>query len=308
MAYLWLVDCKEVWCFTAILGHALHLNAGVMFLLVTKVAGTAMNLQNIAARVYADYFMPNRLKEYAELISCGLSNNYKVTSVIQYYDMLVNNEVGNTEKLLVLRHDIDSDVNIAKQFWEIEKAKGVFASYYFRLETLQQELMQNIAGYGSEASYHYEELATYCKRHNIFQPEDVLNAIGSIQEEFIKNYWHIRNMLGVPLRSVASHGDWFNRKLGMTNRQLLSKEVRSDCGIEVECYDEILKTGCLRISDTLYPEYWKVASPIKAIEDGVKVICLLTHPRHWEANWAINTGQNITRIYESLKFQIMLKS
>mgnify|MGYP006145381963 CR=1 FL=1 len=63
--------------------------------------------------------------------------------------------------VLVHRHDIDTDLPTARRMFALEQKHGVRASYYFRLSTLDFGLMRDIERYGSEASYHYEEIATY---------------------------------------------------------------------------------------------------------------------------------------------------
>lgn len=68
------------------------------------------------------------------------------------------------------RHDIDTDVGGARAFFEIEKALGIRASYYFRLSTIDRDLMREINSYGSEVGYHYEELATHAKRYGLNTP------------------------------------------------------------------------------------------------------------------------------------------
>ncbi|CCJ34286.1 hypothetical protein [Caloramator australicus] len=111
-------------------------------------------------RVYADFLKEPRFKEYEDIIRLAIEKGYIVTSVIDYY----RNYMNKDEKVLILRHDIDVDKKGARIFFEIEKRYNVKASYYFRLSTIDYSLMDDIVKYSSEVGYHYEELATYCKR------------------------------------------------------------------------------------------------------------------------------------------------
>ncbi len=70
----------------------------------------------------------------------------------------------------MLRHDVDTDPGTAAAMWDIERELGVESSYFFRLSTLAPALMADIAAGGSEASYHYEEVATVAKRRRLRTP------------------------------------------------------------------------------------------------------------------------------------------
>ena len=108
-------------------------------------------------RFYSDFLMPSRLHEYALLIEKSIDSGYEVHSVESFWDEIKKN-FAKTQKYLILRHDIDTDIKTANAIFNIEKSLGVKGSYYFRLNTLDIELMQRINEYGSEASYHYELL------------------------------------------------------------------------------------------------------------------------------------------------------
>jgi hypothetical protein len=78
--------------------------------------------------------------------------------------------------VLVHRHDIDSDLRTARKMFALEVKHGVQASYYFRLSTLDYGFMRDIEAAGGEASYHYEEVATYAKRHRLRPPRRCASA------------------------------------------------------------------------------------------------------------------------------------
>lgn len=67
----------------------------------------------------------------------------------------------------------------------LEKKYGARATYYFRWDTINVELMKEIAEAGGEASYHYEEIATYCYKHRIRSKEVMLQHIEEIRDFFI---------------------------------------------------------------------------------------------------------------------------
>jgi len=260
----------------------------------------------ILSRIYSDYLMPARLEEYGELIEYALKNGYEIISVIDYFQRINSNAISKADKLLINRHDVDTDVRTARKIFGIEKELGVCASYYFRLKTLDTRLMKEINKYGSEASYHFEELATYAKRYHIKSATQILDNIDAIRIEFKNNFLSIQTKLGFKLKSVASHGDFANRSLGMTNHPITdNKELRKELGIQVEVYDKkVMSTFSVYLSDRAPPVKFVPISPKEAISNGCVNICMLTHPRQWHASWADNSKENLTRVAEGIKWMI----
>ena len=98
--------------------------------------------------------------------------------------------------------------------------------------------MSEIHEYGSEVGYHYEEIATYSKRFGLRSKQEVFQNINNIRDEFERNFVNLEKRLGFKLKTVASHGDFANRKLGIANTLILDdKELRERLSIECETYD-----------------------------------------------------------------------
>jgi hypothetical protein len=259
-----------------------------------------MKLSLLKYRLYSDYFLPNRLEEYRSLLQFALASNYMIISIVDYYDLKRNNQLPIDKKIIICRHDIDTDPNTAKDFLKIERKLDVRASYYFRLSTLSPKIMNEIEECGSEASYHYEEIATYCKMHGIKNRESVYRELETIQSHFIENYCSIKKQFSLKMRTVCSHGDFVNRYLKIANTELLTSDIREKCGIECEAYDPIIKENTLSISDSCAPGFWRDESIFTVIKRGENIINLLTHPRHWRvAHWE-NTKDNFHRAIEAI--------
>src|SRR5262249_31005457 len=132
-----------------------------------------------------------------------------------------NGEIESYKKYLVLQHDIDTDTTSAKAMWDIEKALGVKGSYYFRLSTIDICLMKEIEFSGGEASYHFEEIATIAKQKGLKSREHILSYMPYIRTEFEENLNSLRKKSGLPMKIVAAHGDFVNRKLRVFNWEIL---------------------------------------------------------------------------------------
>jgi hypothetical protein len=254
-------------------------------------------------RIYSDYFMGSRFDIYDNLLNTALNNSYIHLSLIEFYFMIKNDKIDSSKKYFIHRHDIDTDSLKAHVFFEIEKKLQIKSSYFFRLSTLDYDLMKEINEYGSEASYHFEELAQYGKDKNIKSKDLIIQNLDNIREIFKKNFLSIENNLDYKMKSVVSHGDFVNRKLGLTNSILINSDIRKQLKIEVEGYDDILlKNYSIKLADRPYPVFFSPISPFEAIRKNYKIIFLLTHPRHWDTNLVVNTKDNMQRIFEGLKY------
>jgi hypothetical protein len=259
-------------------------------------------LTTIKNRVYSDYFMSSRLNEYEKVIKTLSDNGYEHITFREYKKVLDKGLIKD-KKYFINRHDIDTDVNTAKEFFKIEKKYNVKASYYFRLCTLDFEFMKEIEAYGSEASYHFEEIAQYCKDNHIKTKQEAVDNINKIKEKFILNFNMIENALGCKLTTICSHGDFVNRKLQIINNELTNDiKLRNRLKISCETYDkDIMNSFDIYVSDRPYPLFYYPNSIFKYI--GKKnIICMLSHPRQWRINIFINTFDNIKRVWEGFRW------
>lgn len=251
-------------------------------------------------RLYADYLMPSRFGAYRDLIDAARDAGYVQTSLRDYVAAL-RSPAGAAPKILLHRHDIDTDLRTARKLFEIEQEHGIKASYYFRLSTLDLALMREIEDYGSEASYHYEELSTFAKRHHIRDAERLRLSLPQVRREFAANFARIEQALGRKMATVAAHGDFANRRLRLSNSEVLADQrLRERCGIVCEAYDPVvLENVDIYISDRPYPHDFHPAHPRAALGTHDR-ICLLTHPRQFETNWRENTKTNVLRAVEEI--------
>lgn len=251
---------------------------------------------NIGRRIYSDYLMADRTSDYEMLLRAAIGAGYALMSVRDFTAL----GQGGPQRIMVLRHDIDTDPATARRFFEIERSLGVRASYYFRLTTLDTRLMVEIEEYGSEASYHFEEIADFVKLHGIHCTGVLRARMGEVEDRFFINFTDIERRTGIKLRTVASHGDFVNRKLGIINHELLQNAaLRQRCGITHEAYDAALM-HCfdIYISDRPFPELYCPCSPLQAFGTYERIY-FTSHPVNWRTNWRESSRHNLTRLLES---------
>jgi hypothetical protein len=264
-----------------------------------------MTPRQVWNRCYGDFLMPSRLPAYRALLETALGAGYTIVSVEGAWASIRAGRLDPAGRTLVLRHDIDTGPATAGAMWRIEQELGVSSSYYFRLSTLDLDLMAEIAAAGSEASYHYEELATVAKRHRPRTAADAVHLVPEAQDLFRRNLERLRGRTGLAFRTVASHGDFVNRKLGLLNWTILQEPAfRAAVGIDLETYDAAFMDHVTsRHADTTYPRFWTTQPPPQtAIARGEPVVYLLVHPGAWHVTpWRSALG-NLRRIREGIAY------
>ena len=258
-------------------------------------------------RIYEDYLKQSRLDSYKELLNKAKYHGYTMLSIRDYIKWLQDEPDIERCKILINRHDIDTSPKVAAIFFDIEKeiyGSNGTASYYFRNSTIDKKLIYEIESFGYETGYHYEEIASYAKKHSIHCPERVNNEIEQIRAEFLMNLERFRNKTKSKSITVASHGDFVNTVLGISNDYILKdNRVRGDSGIIAEAYDEFVN----RYIVTRYADHVLLnnftCEVEKSIDQKVPIIMILTHPRNWKVDYLANTKDNAFRIYEGLKYR-----
>ena len=254
----------------------------------------------IKQRLYNDFFRPSKEGEYKKILKAARDNGYEVHTMLSFEDV-IKNGVEDGKKYLILRRDIDTaDFKILRKMLALEKEYGARATYYFRWNTVSVKLMKEIAEAGGEASYHFEEMATYCYRHRIRSKEKMLEHIEEIKDLFIVQLEKFRQNTDQPCLTVASHGDYVNSKFKIQNKELIDERVRKSCGILREAYDaEHMGVLTCRIADQVEMEQF-TDKAIAAIERGEPVLELLTHPRQWNSPVWVNLKEEIGRVIKQI--------
>jgi len=255
----------------------------------------------LAGRIYNDYLMPGRWEHYRSLLVAAKAGGY---TFVRHQDSEAALAAG-TSRLFFLRHDIDTDLAITRTLFSIERDLSIRSTYYFRRCTADKDLMREIHAFGSEVGYHYEELADHIKARGIRSREDALARMGLIREDFLGNLKAFEDLLGAKVHTIAAHGDWANRRMGLPSTSLMDEPTRRAASIKLEAYDDNL-VGSLsfRAADAMYPGLWNPSSPLVAVHSGSPVILLLIHPRHWKRAPLYRFGLDAQRLIEGLRYRL----
>jgi len=112
---------------------------------------------------------------------------------------------GNSQKVILLRHDVDRMPESALNLAAIENRLGITASYYFRAidKYFDERVVEEIVNLGHEIGYHYEDLSL---------------AKGNFERAIQRFQDNLENMRKYyPVKTICMHGNplskWDNRLL-----------------------------------------------------------------------------------------------
>lgn len=250
-------------------------------------------------RLLKDLIPSNHSKIYGKFIYDLCKNNYDIISLSEYRKLSLYHV---DSKIVGLRHDVDiHNVKGNKMFFQIEKKFGAKASYYFREKTAlsHREFIKELLYNDFEVGYHYEEAADFAKSNKVRTREDLFKHKKEIQSNFVKNLENFRIQFNPKLVSIASHGDWINRKLGFSNNEFIDYELLIKTCLDFEVYDEkSFPINQYNMTDTkINPNSWDYE-----LIKNYKYFKVLTHERDWHTDPFCNTKENLVRLIETIRY------
>ena len=258
----------------------------------------------LARRLHCHYLQRERLDDFDALLRGALQRGYRTMPLSAFADLAASGPQSDGDRILLLRHDVDTDVRRARRMWEIERRLGAVGSYFFRRSTWDVGFMHELAGAGCDVGYHYEELATVVKERGAASASEARALIDAARDRLRGNVPQLRDRTGLPLDVFAAHGDFANRAVGVSNVELLSDPgVRAELGVRLEAYD-VESLASARSSDGIPPRGWQPEDPIHAIERGEPVVAVLLHPRSWGGAPAVNARADLVRLREGCVYRL----
>jgi hypothetical protein len=260
--------------------------------------------RTIAWRLYGDYVQRERLDELEALLRTALERGYGTMTLSRFAERVASAPPHAGERILLLRHDIDTDLPRARRMWEMERALGVVGSYFFRRRTWDLGFMRELVAGGCEVGYHYEELATVVKEQGAAGAAQARGLIHVAQARLRATLAELRASSGLTLDVLAAHGDFANRACGVSNVELLADPAfREEIGVRLEAYDVETHVSA-RSSDGVPPTGWWPEDPSVAIRRGDRVVAVLLHPRSWGGAPTANAHEDLVRLREGCAYRL----
>lgn len=212
------------------------------------------------------------LSIYKKLLDSLLSKKYQFVTVEEYFTQQFApssprlHASSLPRRIVIMRHDVDRKPANSLRMAHLEAALGVKATYYFRTiaQTLQPQIIKEIAELGHEIGYHYENLATANSRmknvecnppssqtpglrrtrmKNVKEHQGRLYDIAL--EDFEENLAKLREI--VPIKNICMHGSPLSK---LDSRDLWKHYNYKDYGIISEPYFDIDYQNVFYITDT----------------------------------------------------------
>lgn len=260
-------------------------------------------LRSLKWHLYQNFVMPDRLEAFRNLLREITGNGYRFSTIETFASVIKAGNIPDSP-LCILRVDIDSDPAGAGRMFDIASAEDVCATYYFRLATLDRRLADRIRSHGSEAGYHFEELATYAKRTGLRTSQEIEANLEPVRDMFRRNLAFFRDAMGICPSTIAAHGDFLNRRVGVKSQRMMDRALLDECGIAAEAHEPwLLRAIDARVSDRPAPLWWYPQSPEKALTASPRVIHILVHPRQWARAPLLNARLDLERGMEEAAYR-----
>ena len=241
------------------------------------------------------------IKTLVELYTSLSRNGYKIITVSDFF------QKKYSDKVCILKHDIDRGINNALRLAQREKELNISASYYFRYpQTFNENIIKEICNLNHEIGYHYEVLAKaegdYEKAIDFFKNE---------LEEFRKI---------IIIKTICAHGSplskWDNKKL-WEKYDFKTFSIIGDANVSFDFSGSLYLTDtgrCWnnignirdRVDTKLNFEFKNTQEIIYVLNQGKMPdkIMLNIHPNRWSANlfnWTIElVSQNIKNLIKEM--------
>ena len=235
------------------------------------------------------------LKKYRALCAALVASGYRAVTHADY----IGGNFG-AQKIVLLRHDVDSRPRHAIKLAQIERDHGLAATYYFRTRgrAFDADAIRAIHGLGHEVGYHYETLA--------LSGGDMPRAI----ERFRADLARLREL--APILTASMHGSPLSR---WDNRAIWQQATPGDFDLRGEAYRDIDYTQVVYLNDTgrtWNPTRYNLRDVtgeipraiVESTDDLIALIaageiqqvCISSHPERWQSNaglWLLQATRDV---------------
>ena len=162
------------------------------------------------------------------------SKTINIYSLKDYFKSIAEGTQSGDSPFIILRHDVDRKPYSSLKMAELEKKYHINSTYFFRTknQTLKPEIITEIASFGHEIGYHYENLSDVNGDYNKAINDFELNL------KILRKYY--------PVENIAMHGSPLSR---WDNRLLWHKYDYRDFGITAEPYFDFDFNEVLYLTD-----------------------------------------------------------
>jgi hypothetical protein len=198
------------------------------------------------------------LKNYKRCINLAIKKNYNFLTMQEYF----NSKKELKEKNIILRHDVDTQLDVALQMAKIEKERKVKSTYFIRLHSHAYNIfcikdlrvVLDIKKLGHEIGLHYES--------------DFYHMIGKgINDSLNKEVKILNHILDIDIKTICPHEPTRTNSFNIDNV------------IYHEAYNKNLLNDFKYISDSSCR--WRDGTFYENLNNNHNNLYVLTHPYWW---------------------------
>jgi hypothetical protein len=212
------------------------------------------------------------LKYYESIIKYALDHDYKFITMRDFFN---NPDITKTQKIAIMRHDLDEKPARLPGIIAIEKKLGIKSTVFVLLHTDRYNvfshnvlsMLRNIESDGFEIGIHtnFLEVAMIigCDPNRLLKSE----------VKALKAYFNISG--------IACHRNIDFMYNSLPHLQENWPSLQKELDVEYEAYSDILFSRLVFVNEGFKPHVtWRDLSPENVIESGNN-FCLSTHPHWW---------------------------
>jgi hypothetical protein len=238
------------------------------------------------------------LTQYAVFLDSLLEYGF---SCLRFCDYLNEEKSfdGKNTKIAILRHDVDRLPLNALKMAQLENARGIQGTYYFRIvqESFDENIIKAIAGLGHEIGYHYEDVDLIHKQMGRITSDNYDKMIDSAFKSFCSNLAKFRRISSIS--TICMHGSprsKYDNKLIWERHNYKDLELIGEPYLDLDFskFTYLTDTGRrwnghkVSVRDKVAPKY---AFDYKKTQDIILNISKLSpqtmftlHPERWKNN------------------------
>ena len=225
------------------------------------------------------------LKHYFEVLDYA-KKSHKIGPIKDFYKLQQSN------KFLILRHDVDFSIDRALEFAQLENEHGIKSTFYILLHSQHYNALSSfniwkikqILEYGHEVGLHYD--STFVK-----SGDQILSMV-------IKEAQLLGNLIDYEINSIAPH-----------NPSLTDKKISYERLNFIDATNPEILNSVKYVSDSV--QNWRSGCMCNHIDDNPKLI-ISTHPIWWNkfhisreeilSKFEINQNDIIQTVMNETKF------
>lgn len=214
---------------------------------------------------------------YSSVIAAAKKVGYIFLTMAEYYSL---DKSARTEKIALLRHDVDSKPNRSKIFMQIERDLGVRSTFFVLLHDINYNALsvRNLRLFsvaeaeGFEIGLHTNFVETSALLGH--DPDKLFEA----EVNILRSYFNVRG--------VACHRNIDSMYNSLPYLEAHWSALREKHALTYQAYEPQFVDDLTYISDGPTPHLgWRGKTPEDVISSGAS-ICLSTHPHWWHRDHA----------------------